>query len=371
VATRIRTTHVGSLPRPAQLRELLLQRDRGDAVDETAFQALVQDAVRDVVARQVAVGLDIVSDGEMSKIAYSLYPKERLNGFHGTAPPRPRNQEAADFPNWAQSRIAVMQNRPACDGPISRKPDDALEIDLRNFRAAVEAARPSGAFMTAASPGVIAMFMPNHYYPTHAAYVNAIAEAMQPEYEAIVAAGFDLQLDCPDLAAARHNSYISDTNEEWMRRCDASIDALNGAVAAIPPERMRLHLCWGNYEGPHHYDLPLDAVLPFALKGRPRTISFEGANPRHGHEWEVFDAVTLPDDLIIMPGVIDSTSNFIEHPRLIAQRIQNYARIVGPERVIAGVDCGFATTVEYHPVDADIAWAKLGALAEGAALVSA
>jgi 5-methyltetrahydropteroyltriglutamate--homocysteine methyltransferase len=361
---------VGSLPRPAELRDLLLARDRGEEVDEPAFQVHVQTAVRDVVARQVAAGLDIVSDGEMSKIAYSLYPKERLNGFGGAAPPRARNQEAADFPDWARQRVAVMQNRPACDGPISRKPGDALETDLRNFRAAVDAVRPAGTFMTAASPGVIAMFMPNQYYPDHAAYVDAIAEAMRPEYEAIVAAGFDLQLDCPDLAAGRHNSYVADTEAEWQRRCAASIGALNGAVAGIPPERMRLHLCWGNYEGPHLYDLPLEAVLPVALKGRPRTISFEGANPRHGHEWEVFVELKLPDDRIIMPGVIDSTSNFIEHPRLIAQRIENYARLVGPERVIAGVDCGFATTVEYHPVDPAIAWAKLEALARGAALAS-
>jgi len=371
VATRIRTTHVGSLPRPPQLAALLIARDRGEAVDEDALAALVTTAVRDAVAHQVAIGLDIVNDGEMSKIAYSLYPKERLNGFGGKAPPRAKNREAADFPEWSAARFASMQHRPVCQGPITRKADDVpLVTDLRNFRAAADAAKPNGTFMTAASPGVIASFIPNAYYPTHEAYVNALAEAMRPEYEAIVAAGFDLQVDCPDLASARNGTYAGDTDAEWNRRSAASIDALNAATANIPPERMRLHLCWGNYNGPHTYDLPIEAVFPVAMRARPRTISFEGANPRHEHEWIFFrDDFTLPDDRVIMPGVIDSTTNFVEHPKVVAQKLTRYTRVVGAERVIAGVDCGMATTVEYHPVDARIAWAKLATLVEGAALV--
>ena len=371
MATRIRTTHVGSLPRPPELAALLIARDRDQPVDEAQLTAAVTTAVRDAVARQVAIGLDVVSDGEMSKIAYSLYPKERLNGFGGQAPPRAKNREAADFPEWSAARFASMQHRPVCQGPISRKPDDALAADLRNFRAAVDAAKPNGTFMTAASPGVIASFIPNAYYPSHEAYVNALAEAMRPEYEAIVAAGFDLQVDCPDLASARNGTYAGDTDEEWNRRCAASIDALNAATANVPPERMRLHLCWGNYNGPHTYDLPIGAVLPVALRARPKMISFEAANPRHEHEWIYFrDDFKLPDDRIIMPGVIDSTTNFVEHPEVVAQKITRYTRTVGAERVIAGVDCGMATTVEYHPVDARIAWAKLATLVEGAALVS-
>jgi 5-methyltetrahydropteroyltriglutamate--homocysteine methyltransferase len=368
----IRTTHVGSLPRPPELAALLIARDRGERTDDAAFDALVASAVRDAVAHQVKIGLDIVSDGEMSKLAYSLYPTQRLNGFGGQAPPRAKNREATDFPEWSAARFASMQHRPVCQGPITRKPDDALATDLRNFRAAVDAAKPRGTFMTAASPGVIASFIPNTYYPSHEAYVNALAEAMKPEYDAIVAAGFDLQVDCPDLASARNGTFASDTDDEWARRCAASMDALNAATANIPADRLRLHLCWGNYNGPHTYDLPIGEVFPVALRSKARTISFEGANPRHEHEWMYFrDDFKLPDDRVIAPGVIDSTTNFVEHPQVVAQKLTRYTRTVGAERVIAGVDCGMATTAEYHPVDGRIAWAKLATLVEGAALVRA
>ncbi len=372
MATRIRTTHVGSLPRPPELAAQLIARDRGERTDEAALAAMISTAVREAVAKQVAIGLDIVSDGEMSKVAYSLYPAQRLTGFGGAAPPRAKNREAADFPEWSAARFASMQHRPMCQGPIAPKPDDgALAADLRNFRAAVDAAKPNGTFMTAASPGVIASFIPNAYYPSHEAYVNALAAAMRPEYEAIVAAGFDLQVDCPDLASARNGTYANDTDDEWDRRSIASIEALNAATANIPPERLRLHLCWGNYNGPHTYDLPLAKVMPVALRSRAKTISFEGANPRHEHEWKYFRVTPFPDDRVVLPGVIDSTTNFVEHPELVAQRIARYVRELGAERVIAGVDCGMATTVEYHPVDARIAWAKLATLVEGAALVRA
>jgi 5-methyltetrahydropteroyltriglutamate--homocysteine methyltransferase len=363
------TTHVGSLPRPPALRTLLLAHDRGEEHDAAELTRATREAVHDAVTRQVQIGIDLVSDGEMGKIAYSLYPKERLAGFAGEAGPRPQSREAADFPDWARQRVPVMQHRPICRGPISLASTTALRTDIGNFSDAVQAAAPRGAFMTAASPGVIAAFIPNEYYPSHEAYVHALGEAMRAEYEAIVAAGFILQLDCPDLAL-RHNLYATDNDLEWARRCSASIDALNAATAAIPAQRMRLHLCWGNYEGPHHYDLPLEDVLPRALRARPTAISFEGANPRHEHEWEFFRSFRLPDDKVIVPGVIDSTTNFIEHPRLVAQRIERYAQAVGPERVVAGVDCGFATTAEYSAVDGEIAWAKLETLARGAELAS-
>lgn len=370
MAGRTLTTHVGSLPRPKELAELLIKRDLGEAVDDALFERTLADAVRDVVARQVAAGVDLVSDGEMSKIAYSIYPKERLNGFGGQTKPRGAGPEVAEFPEWAKSRRQVMQRRPVCQGPISVKDTRALERDLRNFHAAVDAAKPAGAFMTAASPGVIAYFMPNEYYPTHEAYLEAIAAAMQPEYEAIAAAGFTLQLDCPDLALSRHLGYATDSDEEWNAKSEAAIEALNAATARIPPEKMRLHLCWGNYEGPHHHDIPLERILPSVFRARPNAISFEGANPRHEHEWEIFKTLEFPDGKVIVPGVVDSTTNFIEHPRLVAQRVERYVDAVGPDRVIASSDCGFGTTAEFNLIDPAIVWAKLSALAEGARLAS-
>jgi 5-methyltetrahydropteroyltriglutamate--homocysteine methyltransferase len=370
VTQRILTTHVGSLPRPKALAELLLDHDAGTPVDEALFAQTLSEGVRDAVRRQVAAGIDVVSDGEMGKIAYSIYPKERLNGFGGQGKPRGAGPEVEDFPEWAKGRRQVMQRRPVCQGPISLKDDTALRRDLENFRAAVGVAKPHGAFLTAASPGVIAYFMPNEYYPTHDAYLDAIAEAMRPEYEAIVGAGFKLQLDCPDLALSRHLGYASDSDAAWQAKCESAVEALNKATARIAPDAMRMHICWGNYEGPHHHDVPLERVLPTVLRARPAAISFEGANPRHEHEWEVFATLKLPDDKRIIPGVIDSTTNFIEHPRLIAQRIERYANLVGPERVTAGSDCGFGTTAEFSLLDPAIVWAKLAALAEGAKLAS-
>ncbi|HXP93712.1 MAG TPA: cobalamin-independent methionine synthase II family protein [Candidatus Binatia bacterium] len=366
----IPTTHVGSLPRPKALSAMLLAQEDGERIDPGAFERELSAAVHDVVARQVRAGIDIVSDGEMSKIAYAVYPKERLSGFGGQSKPRGAGPEVSDFPEWAKTRRQVMSKRPVCQGPVAVKDDAALRADLRHFREAVDAAKPAGAFLTAASPGLIAYFMQDEYYHDHEKYLAAVAEAMRAEYEAIVAAGFDLQLDCPDLALSRHLGYASDSDDEWKKKCELAIEALNAATQNISPDRMRLHVCWGNYEGPHHYDVPLAQVLPTVFKARPAAISFEGANPRHEHEWEVFQTLRLPDEKKILPGVVDSTTNFIEHPRLIAQRIERYANVVGKERVVAGVDCGFATTAEFSLIDPAIVWAKLEALAQGARIAS-
>jgi 5-methyltetrahydropteroyltriglutamate--homocysteine methyltransferase len=349
---------------------MLVARENGERVDPALFERDLSAAVDDVVVRQARAGVDIVSDGEMSKIAYAVYPKERLTGFGGQSKPRGAGPEVAEFPEWAATRRQVMSKRPVCEGPVAPKDGGALQTDLRHFRAAVDVAAPAGAFLTAASPGLIAYFMQDQYYHDHEKYLAAIARAMQPEYEAIVAAGFDLQLDCPDLALSRHLGYASDSDEEWMTKCELAIEMLNGATANIPPERMRMHVCWGNYEGPHHHDVPLERILPAVLRARPASLSFEGANPRHEHEWEVFESIRLPAGKKILPGVIDSTTNFIEHPRLVAQRIERYATVVGKDRVVASVDCGFATTAEFSVIDPAIVWAKLAVLSEGARIAS-
>jgi 5-methyltetrahydropteroyltriglutamate--homocysteine methyltransferase len=367
---RILTTHTGSLPRPDGLRELLIAREEGKPVDEAAFQAAVADGVREVVERQLRTGIDLVNDGELSKFSYSMYAKERLTGLQGVGGLRRQSRDVEEFPSFAQ-RSQPRWRVTTCDGPVTVKNTEPLMTDLRNFARALDGKTPVGTFLTAASPGVIASFIHNRYYPTHEAYVRALGAAMKPEYEAIIAAGFDLQIDCPDLASARNNTYRDDTEEEWRRKQALAVDVLNEITADIPPERMRMHLCWGNFEGPHHRDVPLADVLPVALRARPHAISFEGANPRHEHEWIVFKEIKLPDDKVIIPGVIDSTTNFIEHPELVAQRIERYAGLVGRERVIAGVDCGFATSATANTVDAEIAWAKLAALVDGAAIASA
>ena len=367
---RILTTHAGSLPRPAALRPLLAAKDKGEALDEAQFEAQVKDAVRETVARQVALGIDLVSDGEMSKVSYSTYVTERISGYSGSGPGT-LARDLQDFPEFAKtSSRGLSIRRSLCEAPLAAKDDRPLKRDLANFRAAVDAARPTGSFLSAASPGVVAYFLRNRYYPSHEAYLGALVPLMRVEYEAIVAAGFDVQLDCPDLAMSRHLGYADKSDGEFQRLSEQAIEAIGEATRGIPPERMRVHLCWGNYPGPHHYDLALERVLPLAVKTRAQAISFEGANPRHEHEWEVFENFRLPDDRTIMPGVIDSATNFIEHPRLVAQRIERYANIVGKERVIASVDCGFGTSAMSQNVDPEIAWAKLGALAEGAKTAS-
>jgi len=368
---RILTTHTGSLPRPPDLTGMLEALDTGVATDAAAFESRVSRAVAEVVRAQVDAGVDVVNDGEQGKVGYSTYVRHRLTGFDGQSGVAKR-ADWADFPEAAaraERRSAVA--RPACNGPIDWKDRGAVQKDVANLRVAVDGARPTEAFMTAASPGVIAHFLQNTHYPSRAAYLARLVDVMKEEYDAIHRAGFVLQVDCPDLAMGRHLAFPELSNTEFVKIAEANVEALNHALRDIPPDRMRLHLCWGNYEGPHHRDIPLREIRPVALKARPQALSFEGANPRHEHEWVVFRERRLPDDKVIIPGVLDTTTNFIEHPELVAQRLVRYAEVVGRERVIAGSDCGFATFARSQAlVEPEIAWAKLKAMTEGARLAS-
>jgi 5-methyltetrahydropteroyltriglutamate--homocysteine methyltransferase len=379
---RILTTHVGSLPRPAALRDALRARHFGQAYDEAAFARLCADAVNEAVAQQVAAGIDIVSDGEMSKAAYTSYVKHRMSGFSDAPPPgktvpaRPSN--LADWADHPDFMAAYMQKRapatvppPCCTGPLSYTDRRPLEFDLANLKDAVQRGGARAAFMTAATPGVLVMFQPNAYYSDEDSYVAALADAMRTEYEAIHRAGFILQLDAPDLAVGRLMWPEVKTDADFIKIAERNLAALNHATANIPPEAMRLHICWGNYHGPHTHDFPVAKLFGVLAKARPQALSFEGANPRHDHEWEDWRSAKLPDDKILIPGVIDSTVNFVEHPRLVAQRIARYADIVGRERVIAGVDCGFGTFgLQETTVFPSIVWSKLKALSEGARMAS-
>jgi 5-methyltetrahydropteroyltriglutamate--homocysteine methyltransferase len=372
----ILTTHTGSLPRPDDLADLLWAREGGEPIDEVQLARRVRDAVTALIARQRTIGLDVINDGEVGKLSYASYARERLTGF-AEAPDVTPNvpSDVADFPRYAERRSTGTTNRTqrqlACVGPISYVGRQELQRDLTNVQGATTDVVTAGVFVTAASPGVIALFNPNRHYPDHESYVWAIAEAMREEYEAIHRAGFILQLDCPDLAAGSHSSFAGTSLDAFRRIAAIHVAALNHATAAIPSDRMRLHLCWGNYEGPHHHDVPLRDLVDIVLQARPAGLSVEAANPRHGHEWQVWQAVSLPEEKILIPGVIDTTTNFIEHPELIAQRIVRFAQIVGPERVMAGTDCGLATVAGLSRVDPDIAWAKLAALVDGARLASA
>jgi len=368
---RILTTHTGSLPRPQDLLAMLEAVDAGTLSDVAAFESRVRSAVADIVRQQAQAGVDIVNDGEQGKVGYSTYVRQRLTGFGGQSTVRGRS-DWADFPEAAaraERRATVA--RPACNGPIEWKDRAAVDTDTANLRAALGGVPVTEAFMTAASPGVIAHFLPNQHYPSRDAYLDRLVEVMKDEYDAIHRAGFVLQIDCPDLAMGRHLAFPDLSNAEFVKLAEGNIEALNHALRDIPADRLRLHLCWGNYQGPHHRDIPLREIIRAVLKARPQGLSFEGANARHEHEWIVFREVRLPDDKVIIPGVLDSTTNFIEHPELVAQRIVRYAEVVGRERVIAGSDCGFATLGRSNLVEPEIAWAKIRSMAEGARLASA
>jgi 5-methyltetrahydropteroyltriglutamate--homocysteine methyltransferase len=373
---RILTTHVGSLPRPKALAELLVRKDQGQPYDHAELERDVRQAVADIVARQVATGIDVVSDGETSKIGYATYIKDRLTGFGGENYTPKAQRDLADYPEFRARMIQFtgpqVFRRLCCTGDVTLRDHDAVKTDIANFQAAIAAAKPVDAFMPAASPGVVSAFQPNRHYPSHAAYIGAVADAMQEEYEAIANAGIVVQLDSPDLAMARHTGFQDLTEAEFLKQAEQQIEALNHALANVPASSARLHLCWGNYEGPHHFDIPLQKILPIVLKGKPQAISFEAANPRHAHEWTVWRDTKLPDDKVLIPGVVDTCTNYIEHPELIAQRICQFADIVGRERVLAGTDCGFATFVGHTGrVDPEIAFQKLASLVEGAKLASA
>ncbi len=371
---RILTTHVGSLPRPQEVVDQLFAEDQGTLTDRDGYARVMRDSVAAVVKKQVEAGVDVVSDGEMSKISYATYIRHRLNGFEIGEMPRAVPKDLDDFPGYKE-RLAKLgatpkYHRPICCAPISVRTMEPLRADLANLTAAVGAAGAQRAFMNAASPGVIAVFQPNRHYPTQEAYIAALAEAMRPEYEAIVAAGFDLQIDSPDIAMGRHIRFRDVDDAEFLRNAYLQIDALNHALANIEPARVRMHICWGNYDGPHHHDVPLETIMPVVLKARVGTYVFEASNPRHAHEWEVWQSTKIPEDKILAPGVIDSVCNFIEHPRLVAQRLLKFADIVGRERVMAASDCGFGTFAGFGAVHPPIAYAKLKAMAEGAAMAS-
>jgi 5-methyltetrahydropteroyltriglutamate--homocysteine methyltransferase len=370
---RILTTHVGSLPRPKPLAELLMQKDRGEAYDKEALARAVREAVAGIVRRQTEVGIDVVDDGEMSKPGYSTYIADRLTGFAGHAPRKPP-LDTRDYPafNAAMTRMTGAQTlrRANCVGPIALRDRAPADEDVANLRAALLAARYVDAFMTSASPGLVTAFQPNDFYPSHNDYVEAIATAMEPEYEAIAAAGFVLQLDCPDLAMAHHTGFQDLSEADFLKRARHHVEVLNHAVRNIPAEQMRLHICWGNYEGPHDHDIPLAKVVSILLKAKPMALVVEGANPRHEHEWRLWQEVKLPDSKTLIPGVLDTSTNYVEHPDLVAERITRYAAIVGRERVIAGTDCGFGTFAGYGKLDPDIAFKKLGALVAGASIAS-
>jgi 5-methyltetrahydropteroyltriglutamate--homocysteine methyltransferase len=375
---RILTTHAGSLPRPKSLIDVIIGREQGKPIDEATFEVATAKAVDDAVAKQVAAGVDIISDGEMSKPSYTTYIRHRVEGIE----PDPRAAEKGrdimigrdllahpDFET--QRRNFSAAPFPGCVGPLRYKDRSALDRDLAHLKAAADRTKPTEVFMTAPSPGILTRFIINLHYPNEDAYVDALSEMMTIEYQAIVRAGFLLQIDCPDLGSCRNNQYRDLTDEQFRKIAERNIAALNSATEGLPADRMRLHICWGNYEGPHTHDLPLTKIIDIAFKGRPQAISIEAANPRHDHEWEELKEIAIPDDKILIPGVIDSTTNFVEHPKLVAQRIGRYADIVGRERVIAGVDCGFGTAVRAEPTVVDsIVWAKLAALAEGAKVAS-
>jgi 5-methyltetrahydropteroyltriglutamate--homocysteine methyltransferase len=368
---RILTTHTGSLPRPPDLTATLEAMDAGTAPDPAAFDARVRGAVAEVVRKQIEAGVDVVNDGEQGKVGYSTYVRYRLTGFDGQSSVSMR-ADWADFPEAAARQPRNTVTRPACNGPIAWKDRDAVQKDIATLKAAIPVTRPEEVFMTAASPGVIAHFLKNEYYPTREAYLARLADVMKDEYDAIAQSGFVLQVDCPDLAMTRHLAFPELSSREFVKIAEGNVEALNHALRDIPPDRMRLHLCWGNYEGPHHLDIPLEEIIGVALRARPQALSFEGANPRHEHEWAVFRNVRLPEGKVIIPGVLDSTTNFIEHPELVAQRIVRYAELVGKENVMAGSDCGFGTFARSNPqVEPEIVWAKLRAMAEGARRASA
>ncbi|MEO6338637.1 MAG: cobalamin-independent methionine synthase II family protein [Caulobacteraceae bacterium] len=369
---RILTTHVGSLPRSQAVTDVVFARDAG-APRNTASDAVIAEAVQDVVRRQVEAGIDIVSDGEMSKISYATYIKDRLTGFDGDTPREP-GLDLIEFPRIMQRLAATgataKYKRPRCVAPIAVKDMGPVQTDIANLTAAAKAARPTACFINVASPGTIALFQPNDYYKTQDEYLEAVAEAMRPEYEAIAASGILVQIDAPDLGMGRHTMYKHRSVEDYLTLAARHVEVLNHALRNVPPEQARMHMCWGNYEGPHHHDIPMRQLLPTVLKVNVQGLLFEAANPRHAHEWAVFEEIKVPQDRVLIPGVITSTTNYVDHPELISERLRRFAGIVGRERVMAGSDCGFSTFAGFGPVDPDVVYMKLQAMAEGAALAS-
>ena len=380
---KILTTHVGSLPRPSELAEILIAQLKGINYDTQLLENYIKQAVSNIVEKQVGAEIDIINDGEMGKASYTFYVKDRLKGINdrgkkiGANTASPPNRDEIDHPEALKRRIRpgdifnTGAALPACDGPISYENKQALRKDIQTFNAVFKTSSAVGGFMNAASPGVLTKFVPDFYYKNEDLYIEALGDAMRVEYETIHAAGLILQIDCPDLASARHNQYQELTEKEFLKIVQRNIAILNHATANIPAKDMRMHICWGNYEGPHTYDVPLSVIFDACMTARPAGFSFEGANPRHAHEWEEIKYKKIPDEKILIPGVIDSTTNFVEHPKLVAQRICNYTNIVGRDRVIASTDCGFATFVQQqNNVVNSVVWEKLKTLSQGAAIAS-
>lgn len=373
-AERILTTHVGSLPRPLDLVDMIVKELHGDAVDSNLLEPRIKAAVKEMVARQSDIGIDVVSDGEASKSGFSNYIINRYTGFGGEAVSGTPT-DLAEFPDVRKRTSTGVDTRSRfllqCIGPIKLRSSEALDRDLDNLTAALDSRNKEDAFVAAVTPGQITFNFPNTYYPSHEAYLQAAADAMRTEYEAIVNAGFTLQLDAPDMALSAHLRWGEERDwPDFRTHLRMSVDAVNSAVANIPADKMRLHICWGNYVGPHHHDIPLRDILQEVLKARPAGLSIEAANPRHEHEWEVFQDIKLPPDKFLIPGVIDTKTHHIEHPRLIAQRLTRFAAVVGRENVIAGTDCGFSTFAGMSLIDPGVVWAKLASLVEGARLAT-
>ena len=370
--TKVLTTHVGSLPRTQAVVDFIFARENDTPFAQADFDACMTRAVSETVAKQVAAGVDIVSDGETSKISYATYVKDRYTGFGGDSP-RNAPADLKQFPSFlkrlAEEGGSPQYARPMCVGEVKSKGQGELEKDISNLKAAMATHGVDRGFMNAASPGVISLFLQNDYYKTREAYLAALADAMKAEYETIVASGLDLQLDCPDLALSRHMLFNDLSDDEFIKIAASHVDALNHALSDIPAEKVRVHICWGNYEGPHVCDISMDKMFSTLMSTKAQSVLFETSNPRHGHEWAVFSdrKAEIPDNKVLVPGVVDTTTNFVEHPDLVAQRIDRFTNIVGRERVIAGSDCGFGTFAGYGAVDPEIAYAKLGALSEGAA----
>jgi 5-methyltetrahydropteroyltriglutamate--homocysteine methyltransferase len=354
--------------------DLLFAQDKSEPYDAAVFESTMQRAVKDVVATQTKAGLDVVNDGEMAKISYATYIRHRLNGFVIGSAPRATPQDLDDYPDYRDKIAAEGATpkyfRPICRGEVSVKTLAPLEADIARLKPAIAASPATEGFMSAVSPGTIAVFQPNEFYPSHAAYIEALANAMRPEYEMIVRSGLVLQIDCPDLGMGRHIRFRDVDDDEFVRNAHLQVEALNHSIAGLPADRIRMHICWGNYEGPHTRDIPLYKVLPALLKAKPMGLLIEGANPRHEHEWELFKTQKLPADRVLIPGVLDTTTNFVEHPELIAQRIVRYAELVGRERVLAGTDCGFGHFAGFGAVHPVICWAKMQSLTEGARIAS-
>ena len=373
--TRILTSHVGSLPRSQEVVDFIFARENNENYDETSFDEAMTKAVHDTVGKQTESGIDIVSDGETSKISYATYVKDRYTGFSGDSP-RNAPADLKTFPTFLE-RLAneggtPQYARPMCTGPVSSKGQGELQKDISNLKAAMSAHGRTRGFMNAASPGVISLFLQNDFYKTREEYLSALADAMKTEYETIVASGLDLQLDCPDLALSRHMLFNDLTDDEFLKVAASHVEALNYALKDVPEDKVRIHICWGNYEGPHCCDIPMDKMFSTLMSANAGYLLFETSNPRHAHEWTVFRdrKSEIPDNKVLVPGVVDTTTNFIEHPELVAQRIERFANIVGKDRVIAGSDCGFGTFAGFGAVDPQIAYAKLKSLSEGAALAS-